>query len=109
MYYVNFISSPELNVKFISCHDLTAYLFEDLPRNLLTYCVNFISSPQGYLHTVICHSEEFRGTAVGHDLHYIVWDHLPKQHPHTLSTRDFNKMSRVALHLRGSFPVFWTR
>jgi hypothetical protein len=104
MYYVNFISSPELNVKFISCHDLTAYFFEDLPRNLLMYYVNFISSPEGYFHTVIYNSKEFRGTAAGHDLHYIAWDYPPKQHPHILSTSDFNKMSRVALHLRGSFP-----
>ncbi|XP_020114232.1 beta-glucuronosyltransferase GlcAT14B-like [Ananas comosus] len=66
--------------------------WENLPRTILMYYVNFISSPEGYFHTVICNSEEFRNTTIGHDLHYIAWDNPPKQHPLSLSAKDFNKM-----------------
>ncbi|KNA25277.1 hypothetical protein SOVF_007970 isoform C [Spinacia oleracea] len=46
----------------------------------------------GYFHTIICNIEEFRSTAIGHDLHYIAWDTPPKQHPRILSMKDFDKM-----------------
>ncbi|WCJ30653.1 Core-2/I-branching beta-1 6-N-acetylglucosaminyltransferase family protein [Euphorbia peplus] len=55
------------------------------------YCTNFIS-PEGYFHTLICNTEEFRRTAKGHDLHYIAWDTPPKQHPISLTMKDFDKM-----------------
>ena len=56
------------------------------------YYTNFVSSPEGYFHTVICNTEEFRHTAISHDLHYIAWDTPPKQHPISLTTKDFDKM-----------------
>lgn len=56
------------------------------------YYTNFISSPEGYFHTVICNTPEFRNTAISHDLHYIAWDSPPKQHPISLSMKDFDKM-----------------
>ncbi|KAK1309592.1 hypothetical protein QJS10_CPA09g01421 [Acorus calamus] len=46
----------------------------------------------GYFHTVICNSERFRNSTISHDLHYIAWDSPPKQHPLSLSTKDFKKM-----------------
>ncbi|CAI9754864.1 unnamed protein product [Fraxinus pennsylvanica] len=66
--------------------------WDNLPRTILLYYTNFISSPEGYFHTVICNTEEFRNTAIGHDLHYIAWDSPPKQHPRSLTIKDFNKM-----------------
>ncbi|XP_022634330.1 beta-glucuronosyltransferase GlcAT14B isoform X2 [Vigna radiata var. radiata] len=47
---------------------------------------------EGYFHTVICNTEEFRHTAISHDLHYIAWDTPPKQHPISLTMKDFDKM-----------------
>ncbi|KAL3714869.1 hypothetical protein ACJRO7_006727 [Eucalyptus globulus] len=47
---------------------------------------------EGYFHTVICNNEEYRKTAISHDLHYIAWDNPPKQHPRVLSVKDFDKM-----------------
>uniref|UniRef100_A0A6N2M297 Uncharacterized protein n=1 Tax=Salix viminalis TaxID=40686 RepID=A0A6N2M297_SALVM len=66
--------------------------WDNLPRTILMYYTNFISSPEGYFHTVICNTEEFQNTAIGHDLHYIAWDSPPKQHPISLTTKDFDKM-----------------
>uniref|UniRef100_A0A1D1Y8C9 Xylosyltransferase 2 n=1 Tax=Anthurium amnicola TaxID=1678845 RepID=A0A1D1Y8C9_9ARAE len=66
--------------------------WENLPRTILMYYVNFVSSPEGYFHTVICNSEKFRESAVSHDLHHIAWDTPPKQHPLTLSLKDYGKM-----------------
>ncbi|CAI0460903.1 unnamed protein product [Linum tenue] len=66
--------------------------WENLPRTMLMYYTNFISSPEGYFHTIICNNEEFRTTAIGHDLHYIAWDTPPKQHPISLTMKDFDKM-----------------
>lgn len=66
--------------------------WDNLPRTILMYYTNFVSSPEGYFHTVICNNEEFRHTAVSHDLHYIAWDSPPKQHPISLSMKDFDKM-----------------
>ncbi|KAI5660783.1 hypothetical protein M9H77_20106 [Catharanthus roseus] len=66
--------------------------WDNLPRTILMYYTNFISSPEGYFHTVICNTEEFRGTAISHDLHYIAWDTPPKQHPKSLTIKDFDKM-----------------
>ncbi|KAL9380052.1 hypothetical protein Peur_028534 [Populus x canadensis] len=66
--------------------------WESLPRTILMYYTNFISSPEGYFHTVICNTEEFQNTAIGHDLHYIAWDSPPKQHPISLTMKDFDKM-----------------
>ena len=66
--------------------------WDNLPRTILMYYTNFISSPEGYFHTVICNTDEFRHTAISHDLHYIAWDNPPKQHPLSLSMKDFDKM-----------------
>ncbi|XXG59710.1 hypothetical protein AAC387_Pa04g1745 [Persea americana] len=66
--------------------------WDNLPRTVLMYYTNFISSPEGYFHTVICNSEKFQNSTVSHDLHYIAWDHPPKQHPLALSTKDFKDM-----------------
>lgn len=72
--------------------------WDNLPRTLLMYYTNFVSSPEGYFQTVICNAPEFAKTAVNHDLHYISWDNPPKQHPHSLSINDTDKMidSRAA-------------
>ena len=78
--------------------------WDNLPRTLLMYYVNFISSPEGYFHTVICNSDEFQGTAVGHDLHYIAWDYPAKQHPLTLSMKDFNNMVKSGAPFARKFP-----
>ncbi|XP_057540045.1 beta-glucuronosyltransferase GlcAT14B-like [Amaranthus tricolor] len=76
-------------------HDFVEYLiwgWDNLPRTMLMYYTNFVSSPEGYFHTVICNAPEFAKTVVNHDLHYISWDSPPKQHPHTLTLNDTNKM-----------------
>ncbi|PKU85902.1 beta-glucuronosyltransferase GlcAT14B-like [Dendrobium catenatum] len=78
--------------------------WESLPRTILMYYVNFISSPEGYFHTVICNSDDFRNTTVGHDLHYIAWDNPPKQHPRTLSRKDFNDMVKSGAPFARKFP-----
>lgn len=67
--------------------------WDNLPRTVLMYYANFISSPEGYFHTVICNAQEFQNTTVNHDLHYISWDTPPKQHPHSLGIKDFEKMN----------------
>lgn len=66
--------------------------WDNLPRTTLMYYTNFVSSPEGYFHTVICNSRQFFDTAINHDLHYIAWDTPPKQHPLSLSLKDFDKM-----------------
>lgn len=66
--------------------------WDNFPRTILMYYTNFVSSPEGYFHTVICNSKEFINTAIGHDLHYIAWDNPPKQHPKSLSLKDFDNM-----------------
>ncbi|KAL0444246.1 UNVERIFIED_CONTAM: Beta-glucuronosyltransferase GlcAT14A [Sesamum latifolium] len=66
--------------------------WDNLPRTILMYYANFVSSPEGYFHTVICNTEEFQHTAISHDLHYIAWDTPPKQHPRSLTLKDFSKM-----------------
>lgn len=66
--------------------------WDNLPRTILMYYANFVSSPEGYFHTVICNTEEFRNTAISHDLHYIAWDSPPKQHPKSLTIKDFDNM-----------------
>ncbi|XP_068334673.1 beta-glucuronosyltransferase GlcAT14A-like [Pyrus communis] len=66
--------------------------WDNLPRTMLMYYTNFVSSPEGYFHTIICDKEEYRHTAISHDLHYIAWDSPPKQHPISLSMKDFDKM-----------------
>lgn len=67
--------------------------WENLPRTLLMYYTNFVSSPEGYFHTVLCNAQEFRNTTVNHDLHYIKWDHPPKQHPLSLTLKDMENMT----------------
>eukprot|EP01018_Ginkgo_biloba_P020444 Gb_10584 [translate_table: standard] len=67
--------------------------WDNLPRTVLMYYTNFISSPEGYFHTVICNSQEFQNTTINHDLHYIMWDTPPKQHPISLSLKHFNGMN----------------
>ena len=68
--------------------------WDTLPRLALMYYTNFVSSPESYFHTVICNSQEFRNSTVNHDLHYIAWDNPPKQHPLSLTIRDFQNMTR---------------
>ncbi|KAG0499350.1 hypothetical protein HPP92_003628 [Vanilla planifolia] len=59
--------------------------------------------PEGYFQTVICNSPEFNSTVVNYDLHYISWDIPPKQHPHVLTLKDFEKMVRSNAPLQGKF------
>ncbi|XP_047317160.1 beta-glucuronosyltransferase GlcAT14A-like [Impatiens glandulifera] len=66
--------------------------WDNLPRTLLMYYTNFVSSPEGYFQTVVCNAPEFAHTVVNSDMHYIAWDNPPKQHPHTLTLNDTNKM-----------------
>lgn len=66
--------------------------WDNLPRTVLMYYTNFVSSPEGYFHTIICNSEGFQNTTVNHDLHYIAWDHPPKQHPTSLTVKNFDDM-----------------
>ncbi|CAD6206235.1 unnamed protein product [Miscanthus lutarioriparius] len=68
--------------------------WDNLPRTVLMYYANFISSPEGYFHTVACNAEEFRNTTVNSDLHFISWDNPPMQHPHYLTTDDWDLMVR---------------
>ncbi|KAK9154274.1 hypothetical protein Sjap_001754 [Stephania japonica] len=63
--------------------------WDNLPRMLLMYYTNFLSSPEGYFHTLICNSKDYQNTTVNHDLHYIMWDNPPKQHPITLKSEHF--------------------
>ncbi|KAL0307012.1 UNVERIFIED_CONTAM: Beta-glucuronosyltransferase GlcAT14A [Sesamum radiatum] len=86
--------------------------WDNLPRTILMYYANFISSPEGYFHTVICNTEEFQHTAISHDLHYIAWDTPPKQHPRSLTLKDFSKMINSSAPFARSFTrtiQFWTR
>ncbi|KAL1362967.1 hypothetical protein HN51_011173 [Arachis hypogaea] len=78
--------------------------WDNLPRTMLMYYANFVSSPEGYFHTVICNNEEFRHTAVSHDLHYIAWDNPPKQHPRSLTMKDFDKMVTSNAPFARKFP-----
>ncbi|KAH7654773.1 Glycosyl transferase family 14 protein [Dioscorea alata] len=66
--------------------------WDNLPRIILMYYVNFVSSPEGYFHTVVCNSNEFQNTTISHDLHYIAWGNPPKQHPLSLTIKDFSQM-----------------
>ncbi|CAH9099962.1 unnamed protein product [Cuscuta europaea] len=66
--------------------------WDNLPRTLLMYYTNFVSSPEGYFQTVVCNAPEFVPTVVNSDMHYISWDVPPKQHPHTLTLNDTDKM-----------------
>ncbi|MCO5586279.1 hypothetical protein L7F22_040218 [Adiantum nelumboides] len=66
--------------------------WDNLPRQVLMYYANMVSSPEAYFHTVICNAREFRNTTVNHDLHYIAWDTPPKQHPLSLSFKEYGKM-----------------
>ena len=68
------------------------------------YYANFVSSPEGYFHTVICNNQEYRNTAISHDLHYIAWDTPPKQHPRLLSAKDFDKMVESRAPFARKFP-----
>eukprot|EP00270_Netrium_digitus_P002930 TRINITY_DN1332_c1_g1_i1.p1 TRINITY_DN1332_c1_g1~~TRINITY_DN1332_c1_g1_i1.p1 ORF type:complete len:415 (-),score=65.40 TRINITY_DN1332_c1_g1_i1:181-1425(-) len=68
--------------------------WDNLPRMMLAYFTNFLSSPEGYFQTLICNSAEFMNTTVNHDLHFIPWDIPPKQHPRSVTLRDFNKIMR---------------
>lgn len=78
--------------------------WDNLPRTILMYYTNFISSPEGYFHTVMCNTEEFRHTAINHDLHYIAWDNPPKQHPRLLTIKDFSKMINSSSPFARKFP-----
>ncbi|KAL6529577.1 Beta-glucuronosyltransferase GlcAT14A [Orobanche gracilis] len=78
--------------------------WDNLPRKILMYYTNFISSPEGYFHTVICNTREFRHTAINHDLHYIAWDTPPKQHPRSLTIKDFDRMINSSSPFARKFP-----
>lgn len=83
--------------------------WDNLPRTLLMYYANFVSSPEGYFHTVLCNTREFRNTTVNEDLHYVLWDTPPKQHPITLGVEHFDKMTNsgaaFARKFRADDPV----
>ncbi|XP_077232857.1 beta-glucuronosyltransferase GlcAT14C-like [Tasmannia lanceolata] len=66
--------------------------WDNLPRILLMYYTNFLSSPEGYFHTVLCNSKDYQNTTINHDLHYIMWDNPPRQHPITLRSKHFDGM-----------------
>ncbi|KAL5716651.1 hypothetical protein ACHQM5_009786 [Ranunculus cassubicifolius] len=66
--------------------------WDNLPRTLLMYYTNFHSSPEGYFHTVICNSKDYQNTTVNHDMHYMIWDTPPKQHPVSLQLQHFQAM-----------------
>ncbi|PHU19827.1 hypothetical protein BC332_10978 [Capsicum chinense] len=72
--------------------DFCIWGWENVPRTVLMYYANFISTPEGYFHTVVCNAQEFRNTTVNSDLHFILWDNPPKQHPHYLTLDDMEKM-----------------
>ncbi|GAU41577.1 hypothetical protein TSUD_271860 [Trifolium subterraneum] len=78
--------------------------WDNFPRTMLMYYTNFVSSPEGYFHTVICNTQKFRHTAISHDLHYIAWDSPPKQHPISLTTKDFDKMAKSNAPFARKFP-----
>ncbi|KAK2989218.1 hypothetical protein RJ640_024461 [Escallonia rubra] len=78
--------------------------WDNLPRTILMYYTNFVSSPEGYFHTVICNTDEFRSTAVSHDLHYIAWDNPPRQHPLSLTIKHFDKMVNSSAPFARKFP-----
>lgn len=78
--------------------------WDNLPRTVLMYYTNFISSPEGYFHTVICNVEEFRTTAISHDLHFIAWDNPPKQHPKSLTIKDYDNMVNSGAPFARKFP-----
>lgn len=67
--------------------------WDNLPRTMLMYYTNFISAPEGYFHTIICNSKEFQNTTINHDMHYIMWDIPPKQHPLMLTLEYFTNMT----------------
>jgi Core-2/I-Branching enzyme len=76
-------------------HEFVEYCvwgWDNLPRTLLMYYTNFLSSPEGYFQTVICNAQKFSHTVANHDLHFISWDNPPKQHPHSLTMADKEKM-----------------
>eukprot|EP00252_Welwitschia_mirabilis_P011302 TRINITY_DN2542_c0_g1_i1.p2 TRINITY_DN2542_c0_g1~~TRINITY_DN2542_c0_g1_i1.p2 ORF type:complete len:214 (+),score=35.05 TRINITY_DN2542_c0_g1_i1:1073-1714(+) len=89
--------------------DYCIWGWDNLPRTVLMYYANFLSSPEGYFHTVICNAQEFKNTTVNHDLHYISWDNPPKQHPHSLGLKDFERMNNsnapFARKFHGDDPV----
>ncbi|GAB2230201.1 hypothetical protein Drorol1_Dr00014459 [Drosera rotundifolia] len=66
--------------------------WDNLPRTLLLYFTNFVSSPEGYFQTLICNSESYKNSTINHDLHYITWDTPPKQHPRSLTLKDYSNM-----------------
>lgn len=68
--------------------------WDNLPRILLLYYSNFISSPEGYFHTIICNSKEFQNTTVNNDMHFIMWDTPPKQHPLSLTIQHLANMTQ---------------
>ncbi|MBA0870276.1 hypothetical protein Goshw_010285, partial [Gossypium schwendimanii] len=65
--------------------DYCIWGWDNLPRKVLMYYTNFLSSPEGYFHTVICNAKAFSNTTVNNDLHFILWDNPPKQHPRRLT------------------------
>ncbi|MCO5609314.1 hypothetical protein L7F22_063540 [Adiantum nelumboides] len=67
--------------------------WDNLPPTLLMYYAKFVSSTEGYFHTVLCNTQEFWNTTVNNDLHYILWDSPPKQHPITLRAEHFDNMT----------------
>ncbi|KAJ3668946.1 hypothetical protein LUZ60_010896 [Juncus effusus] len=76
-------------------HEFVEYCvwgWDNLPRTLLMYYANFLSSPEGYFQTLICNTQNFSSSVANHDLHFISWDMPPKQHPHTLTIADKQRM-----------------
>ncbi|XP_040934896.1 beta-glucuronosyltransferase GlcAT14B isoform X2 [Gossypium hirsutum] len=72
--------------------DYCIWGWDNLPRKVLMYYTNFLSSPEGYFHTVICNAKAFSNTTVNNDLHFILWDNPPKQHPRRLTLSHMQRM-----------------
>ncbi|KAH7353003.1 hypothetical protein KP509_19G074600 [Ceratopteris richardii] len=67
--------------------------WDNLPRTLLMYYTNFVFPMEGYFQTVLCNTREYRNTTVNNDLHFVLWDNPPKQHPVTLTEEHFDNMT----------------
>ncbi|KAJ9564040.1 hypothetical protein OSB04_000006 [Centaurea solstitialis] len=91
-YCIQIIYRIRLDGPISAVHRLLHLGLGQPPRTVLMYYANFISSPEGYFHTVICNAHEFRNTTVNSDLHFISWDHPPRQHPHYLTTNHMRRM-----------------
>ncbi|KAG0469633.1 hypothetical protein HPP92_015631 [Vanilla planifolia] len=63
---------------------------KNLPNSSDVLCQLHLLS-EGYFHTVICNPMNSFNTTIGHDLHYMLGDTPPKQHPRTLIHEGFQR------------------